>query len=222
MALKNKFRETNSLSVSNRSPATTSSAAARAERCYAATTPKSNAGRISSCRQAQTPARLGGSAARCGPTQAYPRRSDPDRKEAMAQADQIKKLETAPSVDYDSQQNDRPPAGATTRHPNATQKLVSDEQQQTASGQGRAVTPPKNTGVKRHPLAVQKGSAASHSQSTTQQPPTASSHKLTEARPAHRSCNSRRGDGGRIGIETTMGSFHPAGLFGIRTAYNFS
>jgi hypothetical protein len=54
----------------------------------------------------------------------------------MAEPDQIKKLETAPSVDYDSQQGDRPPAGATTRHPNAAQKLVSDEQQQQLQDKG--------------------------------------------------------------------------------------
>jgi hypothetical protein len=48
----------------------------------------------------------------------------------MAQADQIKKLEQAPSVNYWTQQHGAPPAGATTRHPNATQKLVSGEQQQ--------------------------------------------------------------------------------------------
>jgi hypothetical protein len=63
----------------------------------------------------------------------------------MAQADQIKKLETAPSVNYWTQQHGAPPAGATVEHPLAPQPLptpsatnYSAEQQQQLQDKGGA------------------------------------------------------------------------------------
>jgi hypothetical protein len=48
---------------------------------------------------------------------------------------QVKKLQPG-NVNYDTQQNAEPPAGATKKHPQSVQKIVSDAQQQLQDASG--------------------------------------------------------------------------------------